>query len=328
MNATSPSRLLGRLAVAPRMARRLLAWGAPGRSVAFGPKSLGDDLLCTAVLREARKRGRPMVMFSNRPELFAGNPDPVAVRPIDDHFITLLRRLGRAPTFPYYVANDPASAHRDIVPPRHIIAEMCRLCGLEGEIALRPYLSLDAAELDAAPRLERQVAIHSSGLAAAIPYRTKEWGADRFAALARLLSRDYSLVQLGSPSDPLLPGVALDLRGRTTLRGAAAAQANSLLFVGLEGFLTHLARAVDCPAVVVHGGRAAPKAFGYAANLDLHAAPPCSPCGLRDGCPHELACMTQITPERVAAAVHELAARPRAPLAVETAFICKEDLKP
>lgn len=315
------ARWRGRLATAPRLARRLLAWGAPRRSLVFGPRSIGDDLLCTAVLHEARRRGTPFVMFSNRPELFARNPDPLAVHPIDDHYLALLRRLGRTVAAPYYCSADPAEPDRDILPPRHIIAEMCRLAGIEGEVALRPRLSLSPEEIAAAPRLPRQIALHSSAAAAALPFSNKEWGADRFSALAALLAEDFSLVQIGSVRDPLLPGVALDLRGRTTLREAAAVQAASLLFVGLEGFLSHLARAVDCPSVVLLGGRATATQVGYSANLHLRAATPCSPCGLRSTCPHDLACMTGITPERAAAAVHELAARPRSPLPVETALL-------
>lgn len=317
----SAARWLGRLAVAPRLALRLAAWGVPPRCLVFGPLSLGDDLLCTAVLREGRRRGRPFTMFTARPELFAGNPDPLAVRAIDDHFLALLRRLGRQVVSPYYVTADPTAPDRDVLPPRPVIAEMCRLAGLDGAVALRPYLALTPGELAAAPRLPRQLALHSTGLAAALPYPTKEWGADRFAALARLLAPDFSLVQLGAPRDPLLPGIALDLRGRTTLRQAAAVQAASLLFIGLEGFLVHLARAVDCPAVVIHGGRAGPGIFDYPENRNLHAAPPCAPCGLRTGCPHDLACLTAIPPATVAAAVRELAARPRAPLPVATAFL-------
>lgn len=317
----SSARWLGRLAVAPRLALRLATWGVPPRSLVFGPLSLGDDLLCTAVLREGGTRGLPFAMFTARPELFAGNPDPLAVHPIDDHYLALLRRLGRQVVSPYYVARDSAAPDRDVLPPRHVIAEMCRLAGLEGAVALRPHLALTAAELAAAPRLPRQIVLHSSGLAAALPYPTKEWGADRFAALARLLAPDFSLVQLGAARDPLLPGIALDLRGRTTLRQTAAVQAASLLFVGLEGFLVHLARAVDCPSVVIHGGRAGPGIFDYPENRNLHTAPPCAPCGLRTGCPHDLACLTAITPAAVATAVRELATRPRGPLPVATARI-------
>lgn len=301
------------------MVYRLGAWGAPSRGLVFGPLSIGDDLLCTAVLREARRRGTPFTMFSARPELFLGNPDPAAVRPIDDHYIALLRRLRRKVVAPYYGGIDPANPDRDVLPPRHIIAEMCRLAGIRGEVALRPYLPLRSDELDAAPRLPRQIAIQSTAAAAAVPFANKEWGAERFARLVGLLSRDYSFVQIGSKNDPALPGVAMDLRGRTTLREAAAVQANSLLFVGLEGFLGHLARAVDCPAVILLGGRATPAQVGYIANLNLHATTTCAPCGFRSQCEHGIACLRQVSPECAADAVVRLASRPRHPLPVETA---------
>ncbi len=318
-------RWLGRAAIAPRMAWRGVRWGLPARSLLFGPMSLGDDLLCTAVLHEARRRGQPFTMFTARPELFAGNHDPAGIRPIDDHFSTFLRRMKRTVISPYYVHPDAAAPDRDVLPKRHIIAEMCRLSGITGEVGLRPYLHLTDDERKNAPRLPRQIALHSTGMGAALPYPTKEWGADRFAELARLLSKDFSLVQLGSRHDPLLPEVALDLRGRTSLREAAAVQSVSLLFIGLEGFLTHLARAIDCPAVVIHGGRAPAGVFDYVANINLYSRPPCSPCGLRTECPQDLACMAAISAPAVAKAVQEMITRSPAVLPVAKVELNRDD---
>ena len=298
---------------------RLLRHGRPRRVLLFGPLSLGDDLLCTAVLREARLRRRPFAMMTNRPELFRGNPDPAAIIPIHDYFAALLRRLGSHVVQPYYLQSDPARPERELLPPRHILAEMCRLAGLRGPVTLRPYLYLTPEEKAQGARCPRQIAIHSTCLTAALPYPTKEWGVARLAAAADDLRRDFNLVQLGGAADPALPA-ALDLRGRTSLREAAAILAASEAFVGLEGFLTHLARAVDCPAVVVLGGRARPETFGYSCNVNLGSHVECSPCGLRDGCPHDLKCLTEILPATVAAAVRELAARrPPRPLPAETA---------
>jgi len=319
MSTSNP--VLGRrLAALPRFLGQLARWGLPRQSLLFGPLSLGDDLLCTAVLREARQRGTPFAMMTARPELFAGNLDPARLLPIDDYYVQGIRRLGARVVQPYYVQGDPMDPNRDLIPARPIIAEMCRLAGLSGRVALRPYLTLTEAERRAGHRVERQIAIHSSGLGAAIPYPTKEWGAAQFAEVVALLRAEHNFVQLGAPNDPALPGV-LDLRGRTTLREAAAVLAGSQGFVGLEGFLTHLARAVDCPSVVVLGGRARPDIFGYAANINLHAPVDCSPCGLRTGCPHDLKCMTVITPAVVAGAVRELLRRPRSPLPVGHAVI-------
>lgn len=286
----------------PRVLGQLERYGIPRRSLLFGPKSLGDDLLCTAVLREARLRDQPLTMFSQRPELFAHNLDPLRVLSIDDYYLATLRRLGAAVIQPYYLSPDPVNPDRDVFPAQHIIAEMCRLVGLTGSVRLRPYLHLTPEERSFGSFFPRQIALQSSGLAAAIPYRDKEWGSDRFAAVARHLSPEFKLVQIGSAADPALP-VDLDLRGKTTLRQVAAVLANSAVFLGLEGFLVHLARAVECPSVVVFGGRARPAVFGYSANHNLVSSPPCSPCGLRNTCAYQLACMASISPEEVRNAV-------------------------
>jgi len=315
-----PPRWLRLAARGPRLAWQLARWGVPRRALLFGPLSLGDDLLCTAVLREARRRGEPFAMFTARPELFAGNPDPARLLPIDDYHVAAVRRLGARVVQPYYVGADPDDRQRDRLPPRHIIAEMCALAGLHGEIALRPHLALTDAERAGGRLFPGQIALHSSGLAAAIPYDAKEWGPARFAEVARQLAPHAKLIQLGAATDPALP-VDTDLRGRTTLREAAALLAGSDVFIGLEGFLTHLARAVDCPAVVVMGGRAPAEIFGYTANRNLVNFPDCAPCARRTGCPYDMKCMTAITPEAVVAAARELACRPRGPLAVETVHL-------
>lgn len=294
-----------------RFARNLVRWGLPPRSLLFGPLSLGDDLLCTAVLREARRRGRPFAMMTSHPELFAGNSDPTRLLPIDDDYVAGLRRLGARVVQPYYVGSDPDAPQRDLLPTRPVIAEMCFLAGLRGEVTLRPCLTLTAPELAAGRRFPLQVTLHSTGLAAAVPYPAKEWGPDRFAAVARHLASHAKLIQLGSASDPALP-VDLDLRGRTTPREAAAVLAGSAVFVGLEGFLAHLARSVDCPGVIVMGGRAPAEIFGYGANCNLTAFPVCAPCGLRTGCSHEMSCMRALSPAVVAAAALAALARPRA----------------
>ncbi len=312
------STVLRRFRGGTRALLHLAGHGRPARALLFGPLSLGDDLLCTTVLREARSRGAPFAMMTTHPELFAGNSDPSAVLPVDDYYIAALRRLGTRVVQPYYNTAVPGDRARDGLPPHHIVAEMCRLAGLSGEIALRPYLHLTPDERAAGRRLPRQIAIQSTCLNAAIPYPTKEWGDARFSEVARQLRPDFSLVQLGGARDPALP-VDLDLRGRTTLREAAAVLSESLVFIGLEGFLAHLARAIDCPAVIVHGGRAPEGIFSYSANRNLYSRPPCSPCGLRTDCPNNLECLAAISPTVVAVAAREIVARPPTrPLAAET----------
>jgi len=86
------------------------------------------------------------------------------------------------------------------------------------------------------------------------------------------------------------------------------------------GGLMHLARAADCPAVIVYGGREPVRLAGYSANINLVNQPPCSPCYLTTPCPYDLPCMKAVTPAEVLAAVEHQLARAK-PLPVEYAEI-------
>jgi hypothetical protein len=305
---------------------RLYSWGAvqalrlgrPDVSLGF-LGGIGDDLLCTAPIEEWLRSGARRVWFFTRhPELYSHYDRRVRLVPEDGRYRRLAALLGQPMRPTDYLTRDPENPERDVLPPHHIIVEMCRRAGLHGGISLRPHLRLGAAERAAGALFPRQIAIQSSCLNARIPFSTKDWGAARFAEAARRLAADFNLVQVGSADDPPLPG-ATDLRGHPRLRHVAAVIAASELFVGLEGFLTHLARAVDCPSVVVIGGRARPGVYGYSCNENLQRPVFCSPCGLRNGCPNDLACMQEISVQDVMDAVHRLAARnlPR-PLPAET----------
>jgi hypothetical protein len=274
------------------------------RRVFIGASGIGDDLLCTAVFRELKKRGEPhIVMRSRYRSLFQGNPDvDVVIRekipviaPLMIHGLNFLQlRYQQAPCEPIV---------------EHIIITMCRLVGITGAVELRPYIFLRPAELVAGRLFERQIVIQSSGLGAVnYPMKNwriyKEWYPERFQEVATRLQGRVSLIQLGMPSDPPLKG-ALDLRGKTSLREAAAILSNSQLFVGLVGFLMHLARAVNCRSVVVYGGRETPDKTGYIANKNLVGVTPCSPCWEENKCDYDRECMKMISVETVVEAVME-----------------------
>ena len=91
------------------------------------------------------------------------------------------------------------------------------------------------------------------------------------------------------------------------------------MFLGLVGFVMHLARAVECPSVIVYGGREPPELTGYACNTNLDSRPPCSPCWYYSHCEFDRRCLTAIAPAAVVNAVTRLLASPPAwPLHEET----------
>jgi len=208
------------------------------------------------------------------------------------------------------------------IPQQHIIARMCASAELTGDIALRPYLHLSDEERTVGRLAPRQIVMHSSGLSAYSAMKNKEWVRGRIQKVAHALRDEYTIVQLGAPSDPKLDG-CIDLRGRTTVRQSAAIIANSVLTLAQTGFLMHLTRAVDRPAVIIYGGREHPGQAGYSGNTNLFTALPCAPCWSWNRCdnPVERECMKRISVDDVVRAVRERAARAEEPLVEDRATI-------
>lgn len=306
-----------RLQAAYRVSRTAARHGRPAAAIYFPTGGIGDDLLATSLVEPLhRATGGAVWALSTHPEIFAGLPGLAAVVPPTEELAARLSGDGVRVVRPIYTENlDGGSRHAS--PREHILALMARSAGLGGEFALRPTIALRADESAAAAFARDAIVLQSSGLAARFPMPNKEWLPDRFAVVASALAAQHSLIQIGSPSDPLLPGVR-DLRGKTTPRQLAAILSVARLFVGLVGFPMHLARAVDCPAVIVYGGREAPWQSGYTANLNVQRAPACAPCWLVDRCDHDRICMRDIAATEVLDAVATMLARPRGPLPVDT----------
>lgn len=275
--------------------------------------------MCTAALREMRRRGfKGVWMMSRFPELFDRNPDIDRVVPFDERYKGMATWLGGRTWYAQYGGHDHET-DRSPQPERHIIAQICQSCGVDGTVTLRPYLHLSEEERAAGRIGPNVIALHSSGMSAFSAMKNKEWRPGRFQAVVDALRGEFTFVQLGSREDEPLEG-CLDLRGRTTMRESAAIIASSVLFLGQVGFLMHLARSVDRPAVIVYGGREMPWQSGYSCNTNLTTPLPCSPCWRWNACDHpiERQCMRLIGVDEVVYAVRERAARADEPLVEDT----------
>ena len=292
----------------------------------------GDDLLCTAVLRELRKRGRDrLLIISDHQELFMDNPDPAHVRPLwarysrDGSTVSVCRRFTRiwGGEFIRLEYAPIAGIDRRIPPSRHIIAGMCARAGVSGLISIRPYLRLNEDEKSAAAWARDRIVIQSSGINTRHPMRNKQWYAERFQAVIDVLNEELEFIQIGSAADPPLRGVR-DLRGATKIREAAAILYHARLYVGTVGFLMHLARAVECPSVIIFGGREAPWQSGYSCNCNLYSEVPCAPCWRSNTCEFDHRCMNDISVDDVVSSIRQMLSRSRNPLEVDTIDITPE----
>jgi hypothetical protein len=296
---------LSKLPAALRLVRER---GRPKSVVYFGGAP-GDDLLLTPVLRAMDEDGRgPTWVMTSHAGLFAGNPHVAHVLPFDDGLARALSVLGvrrmRLRYHDYLPAED-----RSVAPSEHIVRLLARRAGIDRPVDVAPEVFLTPAEVAAGRLAPRQVAIQSTAQGAGMPLRNKEWYPERFQQVVDALAGRFTFVQLGLATDPPLAG-AVDLRGRTSLREAGAVLANSLAFVGLVGFLMHMARAVGTPAVIVYGGREHPSQSGYAGNRNLFSPVPCAPCWLWNTCPFGVTCMDRIPADEVAAALLGLVGEP------------------
>jgi ADP-heptose:LPS heptosyltransferase len=283
-----------------------------------GTGTLGGDLPSTVVFRELKKRGNRGIAFATpHPALFERNHDVDEIIPCRDAnadgWLQLglpLVRLGELKYDPLRDADEP--------PAQHVLIEMCRLAGIGGPVELRPYFFLTREEFAAGKLNENQVVMQSSSLTDGEPMRNREWFPHRFQEVCSELRADVQVIQLGSRDDPKLEG-ATDLRGKTTVRQSAAILANSYVFIGLVGFLMHLARAVDCRSVIIYGGREKPTQTGYVANKNLYNQVKCAPCWLRNPCDYDRKCLDMVTSSQVIAATAEQISRFGSLLEVQTA---------
>jgi ADP-heptose:LPS heptosyltransferase len=118
---------------------------------------------------------------------------------------------------------------------------------------------------------ERYVAVCNSAEALAITEQTwtKVLPRDKMMRIVKgLKAFALPVVLLGARDDALIDGVDIDLRGRTSIREVAAVLRDAAAFVGPEGGLSNLARAVGTRSVVFFGSTP-PEFFGLSANINV-----------------------------------------------------------
>jgi lipopolysaccharide biosynthesis glycosyltransferase len=196
---------------------------------------------------------------------------------------------------------------------KHYITVCCEYLGLEGEIEIKPSWELTDENKKfgrfVSESQTKQIAIISGG---AMKYKTLPLAATQ--AIVDTLKDECFFVQLGTEKDELLDHV-YDFRSKS-LRQVAAVLHNSDLFVGTIGGLMHLARAMDCPAVIAYG--AEPLEFEYyTGNSYVFSETPCEICAsgeldpYAESCPYDYKCIRNIAPEKMVTAILEKLLAPR-----------------
>lgn len=213
--------------------------------------------------------------------------------------------------------------YRPIWGDHHILANICSKLGVLGMIDIAPNLFLSTAERERGRFFtDSQIAIVSSGNQ---PYKAIPF--DVAQSIVYALKDHYNFVQIGSLSDPPLEG-ALDKRAFGGLRGTASILYNSDLFVGGIGGLMHMARAVNCRAVITFSAAEPVHLENYNCNINVFAPDPkCNLCGINESfpylinCQQDYSCIKGIVISEVESAIHAQMNKLDTTLEIETASI-------
>jgi len=204
------------------------------------------------------------------------------------------------------------------VPP--LLRTYRALAGVDPGTPLTPWLRLAMSDAertrarDLLPGAARAQGFVLLGVGAR--WATKRWPAAHFVRLAERLERERGVRSLLAvePGDEVAPEIAsfLGARGETPLtlpfRELAAVGAQALAIVSNDSAVLHLGPALGVPAVGVFGGTVPELGFARQGPRDEAVGIPlgCRPCSVhgRERCPlgHH-ACMRDLTPELVLAAV-------------------------
>lgn len=282
--------------------RNILKFGAPSYIICFGD-SLGDNMLITTLCVALLQRGQNNIWIKcDHAFLFENNPGVKLVLPFNALLSTAVLKIFKAKiVYLNYTTYSPTT-DRDLPPEKHIVLKMADSLGIRGELTNKPVFYLTPYEEKKGYIASKQIVIATSTSGAKFPMQNKEWIVERYQEIVDRFSDSYQFVQLGAKDDFPLRNVT-DLRGRTTIRESAAILKNSLMVITHVGFLMHLARAVDCRAVIIYGGREKPEQSGYACFENLYTDIECSPCWLHNRCDFARRCMRQISTDMVAQAM-------------------------
>jgi hypothetical protein len=283
----------------------IIRYGQPDIMLQF-LGGIGDELLLSTVAHELKKRNseKRIWQVSHSAELLLHNPDYTKIFGWNYWQLRYSHILdGRRCCLSYSEQLMPGQVEKP--PIIHIIAELCRKAGIQGEISIRPYVFLTDREKASGHLASRQITLHCVGEDSyENVMKNKIWHRKNFEAVVEMIreekigGKDLKVIQVGILDDPVITG-CLDLRGKTTLRETAAIISQSDAFIGTSGLLSHLARAVDSRSVIIYGGREHSHQTGYVCNENLNSFIDCAPCWQWNQCDYEGKCMEMVKPEDV-----------------------------
>jgi len=261
---------------------------------------IGDMLLLTIIFRKIfEDSGEKIITISAFKEIFLLNKAVQKVYGKENPLINFRKLVG----FDYH--DITYRCWSNLLPTKknifnsHVIEQFCHQLDLRGSVSLKPEIFFSNEEVNSFSKPSADyIVVQSQASHSNHPQTTKDWSVESMQEVVDCLRKYFKIIQIGSENDLKLKGVR-NFCGKTSIREAGLFLKNARLFVGLEGALMHMARAVDCPSVIVWGGRLKPHQIGYPCFENVTVDLECSPCWLPNACPHDLKCMKEIKSAQV-----------------------------
>ena len=240
----------------------------------------GDEIMVTGIARRMQEKDKAPVRVNDKrgrtrwSEIWNGNPR-LARPDFKGRVQVVVNGPGRRP----YIDRETASRWhwRDWICP---VGEIY----LDGDE--RAFAARHAGKVIIEPRLKAEAS------------RNKDWGRERWSALAQALQRHgHAVAQFGTADGDGLSGVETIRCG--SFRRACAVLGRARLAVLPEGGLHHAAAALGTPTIVLFGGYISPRQTGYPHQLNLFTGG--TPCGMRSRCAHCQRAMRRIGVDEVVA---------------------------
>ena len=273
---------------------------------------LGDSVVFLKAICEYHKHFKEKVLIvTYYPFLFNGLPFVDILQDIlleDEKSFVILQQYGIEPIFcstlRFRFLAPSFKSNVFLWPDKHMVTAVCESMGISGTVNIAPKIHLSDEEKQIGKISDKQICIISQGL-----QKYKTWPLDKTCKLVEKNHKQYDFIQLGLTSDPPLPHV-LDMRGKLTLSEVASYLYNSKLFVGPQGGLMHLARAVNCHSVIIASAGEPVNCSLYQGNIFVTPKTSCSLCSrnLRDPqhqpCFFNYSCIKNIQEEDVSSALN------------------------
>ena len=194
--------------------------------------------------------------------------------------------------------------------------------GLIGDIDVRPEIILSDAEKEFGKFAAGKIVIKTGGNG---PYK---YLIHKIAqGIVNEFRGQYEFVQVGDFGDPVIEGA--ENLFKLNLREFAGVMYHARMFIGAIGGMMHLARAMNCPAVILHGCEH--DEFYFPSQRKVFAENRCMLCVQncwwpdKDDerrCPNRYRCITDFNVKRVVGIIREELKKPRELAATPDIFKC------